>query len=435
MSFANFDGLMQQKYNILGQQADAATLGAQAGMVGARAQAADVANRAQLYPAEAGYQRSMGQAALTNASTEAGKLPYYGAQADLAHAQSQFTNTQSGLMPNTVGAQLDVDRARAASLNLSNQLTQQNTFGRPSPTEADARSWQMLHPGMPLPKDFYARGTSEIQGHGDGTVDTVPAMLAPKEAVLNAGAAEHLGRDVIQALNAVGLMKMGMGGGMPPAKGSPQPTKDDRADKPGYAGGTSFVQGFGGAPGMPGYGGSYDAYVQSLQSQSAPQTPTANNVAMNMRAKLTGNGGATRVPPLTPGYASGTSDVIPGYDMASVDRRIAAGLGNGQPVFTPQMPSAPGTQSTPQPKPAAYAKGTAKVAPKDAKGAKGGSAPKAKAPQGAPSDTPADISQIDPKALLAALQMGQMGPQSQAQQGMGGGMPAPMGPPPGPMGP
>ena len=56
----------------------------------------------------------------------------------------------------------------------------------------------------------FATGTSRVRAPGDGTVDTTKAKLANGEAVLNKGAAEHLGQPAIQALNAVGMLRMGM---------------------------------------------------------------------------------------------------------------------------------------------------------------------------------------------------------------------------------
>ena len=53
-------------------------------------------------------------------------------------------------------------------------------------------------------------GTEKVPGKGSGKVDTVPATLAPGEAVLNKAAAEHLGRGFIKMLNHMGMMKMGM---------------------------------------------------------------------------------------------------------------------------------------------------------------------------------------------------------------------------------
>jgi hypothetical protein len=65
----------------------------------------------------------------------------------------------------------------------------------------------------------YSSGTSHVPGQGDGTVDTVPAMLAPGEAVLNKGAAEHMGRGMIAAVNKIGLARMAASSsGAPDAK-------------------------------------------------------------------------------------------------------------------------------------------------------------------------------------------------------------------------
>jgi hypothetical protein len=56
----------------------------------------------------------------------------------------------------------------------------------------------------------YAKGTARVPGKGDGTRDTVPANLAPGEAVLNRPAADMAGRGLIAALNALGAQRMGM---------------------------------------------------------------------------------------------------------------------------------------------------------------------------------------------------------------------------------
>ena len=76
----------------------------------------------------------------------------------------------------------------------------------------------------------------DTQG-GDPRVDSIPADLAPQEAVLNAGGADMLGRGLIGVLNAIGALKMGMppddqGAAPAPAQGAPQ----------GLARGTSKVQ-------------------------------------------------------------------------------------------------------------------------------------------------------------------------------------------------
>lgn len=67
--------------------------------------------------------------------------------------------------------------------------------------------------GAQGPVGMFAGGT--VPGKGSGKVDTVPAMLAPHEAVLNRAAADKLGRGKIAALNQQGVKKMGTGRGMP----------------------------------------------------------------------------------------------------------------------------------------------------------------------------------------------------------------------------
>jgi hypothetical protein len=56
---------------------------------------------------------------------------------------------------------------------------------------------------VPRPQT-YSKGATKVPGKGSSKVDTVPAMLAPKEAVLNEHAADLIGRDNITAANAAG---------------------------------------------------------------------------------------------------------------------------------------------------------------------------------------------------------------------------------------
>jgi hypothetical protein len=70
------------------------------------------------------------------------------------------------------------------------------------------------HPGYPFGAG-YLFGANEVPGQGTGRTDTVPAMLAPHEAVLNRAAADLLGRGLIAALNAHGVRQMGMSRGAP----------------------------------------------------------------------------------------------------------------------------------------------------------------------------------------------------------------------------
>jgi hypothetical protein len=61
-----------------------------------------------------------------------------------------------------------------------------------------------------------ATGATRVPGKGAPNVDKVPAILAPGEAVLNEGAATHMGRGAITALNALGAHAMAMHGTPPP---------------------------------------------------------------------------------------------------------------------------------------------------------------------------------------------------------------------------
>jgi hypothetical protein len=65
------------------------------------------------------------------------------------------------------------------------------------------------NPGYPFGAG-YLFGATAVPGQGSGTVDKVPAMLAPHEAVLNRAAADTLGRSRIAALNARGAQRMGL---------------------------------------------------------------------------------------------------------------------------------------------------------------------------------------------------------------------------------
>jgi hypothetical protein len=106
-------------------------------------------------------------------------------------------------------------------------------------------------------------------GKGRPDVDTVPAMLAEGEAVLNVGAAERMGRDNIKSLNQKGLRDMKMGG----ARMGPAMKKSGR---------------------LGAYQGVEMAYMYG--------TPKV----MGMRGYM---GGADKVMPMkTPGYAEGTDN-------------------------------------------------------------------------------------------------------------------------------
>ena len=111
--------------------------------------------------------------------------------------------------------------------------------GGPVPAQPDPASVRYLTPGGNTGQQFGRRvaaagGASSVgmkkggmvPGKGAPNVDSVPAVLAPHEAVLNAGAAAHIGHGTIAALNALGAAKMAQAGmPVPPptAHGMPAP--------------------------------------------------------------------------------------------------------------------------------------------------------------------------------------------------------------------
>lgn len=277
-------------------------------------------------------------------ATGAGAL--YGAQAGQAH-ENLFGPSM------TAGAQTGLIGAQTIGQNIL------NTPSYPIPTFAAGT------PDIPRfnlgTSENYKKGKGKVPGKGDGTKDTQPAMLAPGEAVLNKGAAEHLGRHNIDLLNAIGLSKMGMPG-----------VADNQGQQPGMAAGNQEP-----SSNVPGYADG-DALIQRIPTNPGkPPGPPA---------------------PQTPGYAGGTSTITP---LDTTDRRnlmpgnpnagfwgnqgqvgqsgntaLRESLGLG---VTRQIPAAPSSA----PKPPGYKKGTsdvkgtdtednrAKTANKEAKGATG----------------------------------------------------------------
>jgi hypothetical protein len=324
-------------------------------------------NKYAIQQQQANTQQTVGKAEAGLTDQRARMLPtQVNAEAGLQNAQAQHTNVESQMLPGQTAANINEANARSglygaqgkvalhaldpasqqqldAANMLYNQYThwfqdhtglapagqaqqpaQTNTTPATHPAQAPLvadpyhsayRPSQVadMYPGginpyaNPTPKPVAAVGFAaggQVTAPGDGSQDTVNANLANGEAVLNNGATEMLGRQLVDVFNAIGAIKMAQAGAAPQqADGSPaQPQMQPGAGMPkskGFAGGTSNT-------GQPGYGGSYDAYVQSLQSQSTPK-PTANTVASDMRAKLTGVATPRVVTP--DGYAGGTSMV------------------------------------------------------------------------------------------------------------------------------
>jgi hypothetical protein len=231
----DLDGLLAQKYAIMGRQADAQMLSAQgqfnlsnaqAGMVAPQAHAAinEQNARGDYYAATAGQVKPLAQSEI---GLRANQGSLYAANAGQVAPLAQSTINYQGANAERDRAMIPALRQGSVYLPVANTLTPSVSAG-----------------GMPQPDPLlpnHAKGVSRIKAPGDGTVDTTQANLANGEAVLNAGAASHLGQPAIQALNAIGAARMGM---------VPGSTQDDRvkganaaqtAGNPSYAKGVSKV--------------------------------------------------------------------------------------------------------------------------------------------------------------------------------------------------
>ena len=166
-------------------------------------------------------------------------------------------------------------------------------------------------------------GTERVPGKGTGKVDTVPAMLAPGEAVLNKGAAEHMGRDNIKQLNQVGLAKMGPGVG---GKGMPAPKGVQK-----HAQGTDMVPAAKVAP-APG-----QTITSGTWGETPPPPPQPTPGGFGRRL--------VRPPGPVPGFAKGTSKVPSAFytkkDAAPLKpQALAKGTHNVMPGKSPTTPKA-----------------------------------------------------------------------------------------------
>lgn len=199
----DWSGLAAQKYSILQQQADTASAAqrSQAGL-----QAAQAHSLGMLSPAQVAEMKA-----------RSGLL---GAQATGASITNQY-------LPQTLQANLDQSEAQTQALGLGNfgtALGQMSAAGTPFGDQVSFL--QRTQQGV----RGFKKGTAKVEGKGDGTKDTVPAKLAPGEAVLNKAAAEHMGRGLIAALNKMGAEKMGL-----------VPTKSEEGGVQHFVGGTEEV--------------------------------------------------------------------------------------------------------------------------------------------------------------------------------------------------
>lgn len=341
---ADIDGWLARKYNIQEQQANTAALEAQARVRQLDQQtklAPGIAasQEAQAYGSAAA---STGQGAL--ARTTASTVPGTAASENLLRgSQAGLYGTQSrvgalplgGANPLVVGS--GVARAGQGGLNIpsyaSPGLPMMSTYMDDGSGGSPASSNGTGDLGAPKNFDMQGRllestGTSKVPGKGSGKVDTQKAMLAPGEAVLNKAAAEHLGRNTIDLLNAIGRQKMGvpddpnsgdMSGGDQTAQGTTQ----------GYAGGTPDVGMYGDRPPYTQqwfHGSKQSPHDVVAEFQTAtPSTPAADDYVNGTGKTKTPGTGASSA---TPGYAKGTSKV-PGKSAAATAKPNKAGAKPG----------------------------------------------------------------------------------------------------------
>lgn len=282
---SNIDGWLSRKYDILGQNArtQAVEAASRAGLTDVQARLAPGQAMASNQAALGQAQAATGQAALSraNALQVPGLAQAEEQQRMAAAAQSRAAATvdYSGLAPAPQAAQESFQQQTAPLPNAFPSFSVHPTPPISLPSVGNpTNDLQFETQG-----GRYSTGTSKVPGMGDGTVDTQKAMLAPGEAVLNKGAAEHLGRTTIDLLNAIGEQKMGLGAD-PQAhttqataggQGAAQDKGPQRA--PGYAKGTSKVPAKGAAPakgsppkGAPGKGAA-PAKGKTPPAQVSPQ--------------------------------------------------------------------------------------------------------------------------------------------------------------------
>jgi hypothetical protein len=212
-------------------QARAAHESAAASQTGADAQMVGQLGQAALHRAQAGMVQPLGESEIGLQTAQGG---YYGAQSNLANENASMVKplgqSQIGLQEHQ-GGYYD-NMGAAAVMNARAAQTGAATSRMGMQSEIGVRTQG---------SGEFATGTSRVSAPGDGTVDTTKAKLANGEAVLNKGAAEHLGQPAIQALNAVGMLRMGMVPGQNTQ--APQVKEANAAQTAGKTGAQGYAKG------------------------------------------------------------------------------------------------------------------------------------------------------------------------------------------------
>ena len=242
--------LVQQKYNIAQQDANARTtqVQSQASLDAVRAglMPQQINNEGMLQRAQAGHldAQTGTVAPLAQASIGASRAQtgLFGAQTGLVGSQTAVNNL--ALQPMSQPLMDALAAAHAGRMGSGAQLPGQpmqtpptTVVGGAPQQQPQQRSILDRNPdGTPKYGALrgYASGTSDVPGPGNGAQDSVPAELAPHEAVLNQGATAHLGPQLIDVLNALGAHKMAMEGNAPqtpPGGAAPDQPDDTPAPK------------------------------------------------------------------------------------------------------------------------------------------------------------------------------------------------------------
>ena len=397
---------LADKYAILQQQADAATMHAQAAMMGAVAGATMDRTRANLLGpqdardarktnAEIGHYAAQNRgldasAGLAQASTNA--LTYDLGQTKAVDALAGGGNRSSGMIGgsasaptsamfnptpirqqnfgNGFGSSLSPGTARPVAPSLSSSAPNNGNWdltNSASQRAGVASRQPTFHEDSPEGGGVkvFKKGTARVPGKGSPKKDTVPAKLAPGEAVLNAPAAESMGRGNIAAANRRGAMQMGMRPGpgnmpghyatgteqvmrsnsphdqLPPVRGGVMTAPGDpRANLPPVVG---PVMSQGPLPAPP-QGNGVDAFMAqrglSFAPEAAPQMPRIDHgpqvaTPAGPQWSMPAAGGVP-LPPMRPALLGGPSPVPPpvpqGRSMAQIEQQI----GGGGPAFAPQ---------------------------------------------------------------------------------------------------
>lgn len=362
---------LARKYAILGQQADAATTNAGANVTNAGANVLKSGAEANLYNANAGVVAPNARALQGLQKAQTG---YYTQEAEGKRIGNIFDTGLTAAATNRQAAALGgagmVDMSGGVAPTMPSMLTGAslsgvgglNTAGMiaPKPSALDIRpisappsvpsgsslttmgnreagnvrtSLGLPHytPG-PLDQSqplAFSKGTSKVPGKGSGKVDTVPAKLAPGEAVLNKGAAEHVGRGLIDQLNSIGMQKMGMvPGAAPQGKAAPAKGAGMPPGKPQkFAKGTSNVQpkGKGGKGGAPAITPQMLAQLAAAAGpQGGMQQPQGDPSQQPVQGFAQGTSNVQQV-----GMVPGATQIVPVHptmDGAAMLHALALGL-------------------------------------------------------------------------------------------------------------